>query len=90
MTQAERQTASGSARIQRLLRGLPVLVWRLLGLLTGVLFSSLALLAASLLILRFWWWRRFVAKPGWMERSAVIEGEFSVVETASDTRERSE
>ncbi len=90
MRQAGKQGASGSARIQRLLRGLPVLVWRLLGLLTGVLFSSLALVAASLLMLRFWWWRRYVAGPERVERSAVIEGEFSVVETAPDTRERRE
>jgi len=90
MTRPGKQKTSGSARTPRVLRGLPVLVWRLLGLLSGVLFSSLALAAASLLMLRFWWWRRYVAAPGRMERSAVIEGEFSVVERAHDARERRE
>ncbi|MEJ2452884.1 MAG: hypothetical protein P8103_01825 [Candidatus Thiodiazotropha sp.] len=78
--QWERKTTQYSG-VHKLLSGLLVGIWLILGLFAGALFFGLALVASGLLLLRLWWIRRHLLKPRQGTRPAVIEGEYHVVET---------
>jgi uncharacterized membrane protein HdeD (DUF308 family) len=65
--------------LQRILLGLLVGIWLILGLFAGALIFGLALVASGLLLLRLWWMRRHLIKPQPGNRKVVIEGEYRVI-----------
>jgi hypothetical protein len=81
MSKQWEQSTTQPNGLQRMLLGLLVGIWLILGLFAGALFFGLALVVSGLLLLRLWWMRRHLVKPGPGNRKVVIEGEYHVIES---------
>jgi hypothetical protein len=71
---------------ERILLGLLIVIWTILGLALSVLLIGLGVAAALGMAARIWWQRRRLQRDGAPQHVTVIEGEYRVLEKDPEAR----